>query len=137
MHLPILHAASASVKVSRSSKGICRTPRLVYRADTRGPRDGDCIQPLPVGSLPVGVSQGVLEHPRNTWDDPTSLEVEAVAGGRRRRSPATHELDEPNPTHLVPSYFTSDPLRLRTGAMLTLKCFFTILRMLYTYKLSS
>jgi hypothetical protein len=32
---------------------------------------------------------------------------------------------------------TSGPLRLRTGAMLILKCFTIVLCMLYTYKLSS
>jgi hypothetical protein len=32
---------------------------------------------------------------------------------------------------------TSDPPRLRTGEMLIPKCYFTILRMLYTYKPSS
>jgi hypothetical protein len=43
------------------------------------PREGDCIQPLPAGSLPVGAPQGIWEHPRNTWDALTSLRLEAGA----------------------------------------------------------
>jgi hypothetical protein len=63
---------------------VCFDPLLIGE-----PREGDCIQPLPTGRLPVAARQGIWERPRNTWDALTSLGVEAGAddGAPLRRPP--------------------------------------------------